>query len=258
MNALHTLQKQFQDYLLGETWDIAESIQAPSTPTTFAKKRLSVYGDAYFLRLLGLLKVEFPALYKYVGEEEFETLAYEYLDVFPSRSPTARFVGQYLSRFLAETFPYGQQQPILSELAAFEWALSAALVLPDAPVLTTEILAHIPEPAWPKIRFVIHPSVQRLALHWNIPDIHKDTTTTPIRQTSSASWIIWRKGIMPYYLSLSPEEAWLLREIANGFSFEELCQGLCECLPEDQVANYIVQRLLRWLNEEMLSEILIP
>jgi hypothetical protein len=258
MSELNTRLKEFQDYLLGNTWDIAKAVQAPKSPKTFAKKRLGIYGDAYFLRLLGLLQLEFPALFKYVGEDEFETLIYEYLDVFPSRSPSARYIGQNLSRFLAETFPYCQQQPMLSELAAFEWALTAALVLPDAPILTSEALSSVPESAWPGIRFALHPSAQQLTLHWNAPDIRTDAASTPIRHTSPISWVVWRKGIMPYYLPLSSEEARLLQGIANGCSFEELCQGLCESLPEDQVASYIVQRLLRWLNEEMLSEIILP
>jgi hypothetical protein len=257
MSQLETLQKQFQDYLLGETQDITPAIQAPDTSKNFAKKRLDIYGHAYFLRLLAILKGEFPAILTYLGEDEFEDMAFSYLDVFPSRSPSVRYIGQHLSRFLGETFPYCQQEPILSELATFEWVLSNALDLPDAPVLTKQALTNIPESAWPDIRFVLHPSVQQVTLHWNVSDV-RATQATPIRNESPTSWVVWRKGIMPYYLSLTQEEAWLLQEMGNGYTFEELCKGLSECLPEEEVPSYIVQRLLRWLDEEMLSEILCP
>ncbi|MFU8797286.1 MAG: putative DNA-binding domain-containing protein [Gammaproteobacteria bacterium] len=222
---LITLQQQFQSYLLGDSEEIEQYIQ--STPV---KKRLEIYGDAYFLRLWGLLKTEFPQLLEKLGEEAFEELAFAYLEAYPSRSPSARYIGQQVSRFLIE-----QHKPALSELAAFEWALSRAIDLPDGPVLTTTALSHIPESVWPTIQFTLHPSVQLLP-----------------------GKVVWRKGITPHSLNLNANEYWVLEKIAAGYAFEALCAGLSDYLPEDQVAPYLVQTLFRYINECLLSTFIIP
>lgn len=257
MSSLRTIQEQFQAYLIGEESNIELHV-TDQGKKRFAEKRLAIYGDAYYLRLIEILKMIFPAIFHYLGEEAFEELGYNYLVSYPSSTPFVHEIGQKMSQFIAEE-PYAEF-PFLSEMAAFEQAWQVCTVQSDAPVLTQPDLLTIPEAAWPQARFVLHPAVQVLELHWNIPALwsiqwEPSKIVEPIRENALHHWIIWRKELTNYYIECSSQEAKLLQNMTAGQTFAELCENLGNEVPEDQIANYIVQRLLRWLNDGMLSQI---
>lgn len=70
-----------------------------------AEKRLSVYANAYFARLLECLGDFFPVLKLTLGNELFRDFAFEYLQRYPSRSYTLDRLGDRFADFLSETRP---------------------------------------------------------------------------------------------------------------------------------------------------------
>jgi hypothetical protein len=70
-----------------------------------ALERLSIYGSAYYARLLECLREEFPVLKHALGEELFDAFAVGYLQHYPSRSYTLFQLGVDFPRYLAETRP---------------------------------------------------------------------------------------------------------------------------------------------------------
>lgn len=90
-----------------------------------AEERLSIYANAYWARLLECLGDCFPVLRTALGEEVFDSFAFEYLQRYPSRSYTLDRLGERFPQFLDETRPPEADWPdFLIDLARFEWTLA--------------------------------------------------------------------------------------------------------------------------------------
>ncbi len=81
-----------------------EQVVTPSRALT-AMDRLSIYGNAYYARLLECMRDEFPVLAHALGEELFDAFAVGYLQKYPSRSYTLNDLATSFPRYLAETRP---------------------------------------------------------------------------------------------------------------------------------------------------------
>jgi hypothetical protein len=95
-----------------------------------AAERLSIYANAYYARLLECMGACFPVLQRTLGDDLFDSFAFEYLRRNPSRSYTLDRLGERFPSFLAETRPVrGDGAPadwadFLAELATLELAIS--------------------------------------------------------------------------------------------------------------------------------------
>jgi hypothetical protein len=99
-----------------------------------AEERLGIYAHAYYARLLECLADSFPMLARALGEEVFQSFAFEYLQHYPSRSYTLDRLGEDFPRFLDETRPAGDPgdphgpaptwPDFLIDLARLEWAIA--------------------------------------------------------------------------------------------------------------------------------------
>ena len=82
-----------------------------------------------------------------------------------------------------------------------------------------------------ELRFDFHPSVRRLALFWNAPQMWKALTSDSERpkasvQAEAAQWLLWREELQTYFRSLQACEAQAFDAARTGSSFGELCAGL--------------------------------
>ncbi|MDR6679610.1 DNA-binding domain-containing protein [Pseudomonas oryzihabitans] len=82
----------------GEGVDIGAVIATPAGIDPH--RRLAVYADGYWLRLIGCLEAEFSALLRLLGPSLFQFFARAYLSVQPSRSPTLHRLGAGFPAFL--------------------------------------------------------------------------------------------------------------------------------------------------------------
>lgn len=258
MIALRQLQENLQAHLLTQDEQIAAEISKPTQDTV--AERLAIYSHGYQLRLLEVLGVNYAMLAKLLGAEAFDQLGRAYIAAHPSRFFSVDQMGQYLSQFLATTAPY-QQQLHLSELANLLWALDKTIDAVDAPVLTAQDLAAIAEDSWPEMRLGLHPSVQLLSFQHNTVALWQALTNDhdlpAVQQTATNYCVVWRKEIQPFYCVVNTEESWVLQALQQQRSFEEICEGLLQWLSDEEVAQYAVNLLLRWLNDGMLSSIKI-
>lgn len=257
MNSLLTLQRKFQaDVLAGRRLHAAE-IAGREEPD--AEARLTIYANAYRLRLVAALKADYPKLCTLLGDETFHALACAYLERYPSQHPNIRWVGRRLPGFLREQEPF-RSEPVLAELAAFERAMRDAFDAEDAPVLSGEALAAIPPQSWASMRPVLHPSVHRLDLGWNTAVVWQaldrgEPHARPQALERRIPWLVWRNGFTPLFRSLAPGEAGALDAVRGGADVQTLCERASGWSTPEQVPAQVAGWLAAWLIDGMITAI---
>ena len=255
MSRLARTAAQFQAHVLTGDRAIEVEIDGPSAP--FRDVRLGIYRDAYRLRLIEILSGDYKALRHYLGEERFEALARAYLAAHPSTFRNVRWFGGRLPEFLRGTSPFATQ-PVLAELAQFEWTLGLAFDAPDAPSVAFEEVAALPPQAWPELRFSAHPALQVIELRTNAvaiwKDIDEEDSFEVVLSDAPVSWAIWRKQFSPFFRSLEADEAWALSALRDGAAFGAICEGLCAWTEEAQAAARAAGLLRGWIAEGWIAE----
>jgi hypothetical protein len=254
---LRELQEQLQSHLLDGDPRIAQRIVG--TPRVNVPTRLAIYSEAYRLRLLEALRVDFPALHTLAGDAEFARIGRAYIDVHPSGHFSIRYFGQHLTGFLRQDDRW-RALPVFAEMAAFEWALGLSFDAFDNPLIGVEDVAAIPPGAWSHMRLGLHPSLQRLDLLWNVPGLWKaieeeQPPQAPVAADYPLAWVIWRRDLKTFFRSAPVDEACALDLLRQGESFASMCEGLCEWIDEAQVAAQAAIYLHRWVQDGLVSRI---
>ncbi|EKD54905.1 MAG: hypothetical protein ACD_60C00035G0005 [uncultured bacterium] len=257
MNELFYLQNSFQNYLINLSDDFKKNIV--STKINSAETRLSVYRNAYRLRLIEALSTHYPVLKIYLGCKKFEELAVSYLSYYPSSYRSIRWFGDQLPTFL-EKHPYYEKFPYLSQLAQFEWTQTLVFDAKDSTVLQMDVLGSIDANLWGEMKFEMHPSLHRLELSWNVVQVWQmlsENQPPPdlIQSIQPVSWILWRKEIFNQFCSLTKDEAWAIDAIKQGMKFEEVCEGLCQWMDEKNVALHAASLLKGWMMGGLISDV---
>jgi hypothetical protein len=255
---LKGLQKAFSEYLL--TGDSAVELMIDENEQCSRKERLGVYGEAYWLRLMEALELNYPGVHTLLGDDAFFRAGREYIDIWPSHFRSIRWFGDHLAEFLRTTKPY-QNEPMLAEMALFEWTRSTVFDARDQDALTEEDLAGVPANQWPVIGFVPHPSLRRMNLQWNVADFRRlideeKDPDPPAKANVSQGWVMWRQGLDTYWRSMGVDETAAMDAMIEGQSFENICAALLKCSDEENVAIRAAGMLKRWINEGMIVTLL--
>ncbi len=256
MRDLQTLQNDFQNYLLDKVTAITTAVI--NVEPVSAITRLNVYRDGYYLRLLEALGQDYEVLRALIGDDEFDQVARDYIREYPSHFRSIRWYGKEFSTFLKQK----TDERCLIEMAQFEWLLTESFDAADSPVITMENMAAIPPKKWPKMRFMLHPSLRQLDLFTNVVPIwqsykEKEIFLSPQETDASAPWIIWRKQYDIHFCSLSPAENFMLQTIMAGSPFKMLCAGLCEWVEEENAAMQAALFLKRLMLDELIVSVTI-
>lgn len=255
MRHLRSLQLRFQDYLIG----VSDAIEGDiiSTENALAEHRLGAYYNAYRIRLIDCLAVDYPALMHCLGREAFENMALDYLQRHPSTHPSVRWFGTRLPEYLRDNYP-GQDQEFLHELASYEWAQTLVFDAADSDSLfQLEDMAQIQPEAWPDLTFQFKPALQWLDLHWNVTLVESAIdggTEIPPRQRSEfpQRWLLWRRQLKTHWRSLEVHEAWVIEQAAQGANFAAICEGLLEWVDAEQVALVAAGFLKQWIADQLI------
>jgi len=255
MSGLARLQGDFQDYLLRASEAVGAHVLG--TARVPVATRLGIYAGAYGSRLADALKANFPALAKLLGEADFHTLAAAYVRTHDSPYFSIRYYGDALPQFLCAHADYAAA-PLLAELARWEWTMTGVFDAADAAPLAHEALARIAPQQWAQLRFAWHPSVRRLALSWNVPQIWQALTEDSERPQASLNaapvqWLLWRHELTTYFRSLPHTEAAVLDAARNGWPFGELCELLCGEVGEAQAPAHAAALLRDWVGSGLIS-----
>jgi hypothetical protein len=220
---------------------------------------LGVYTTAYALRLVGILKADFPLTAAYMGDDAFARAARSYIAAHPSPHRSARWVGDRFATHLASAAEWATHRQC-GDLAALEWALGLAFDAPDAPHIGLGDVASIPPEAWSDLIFQPHPSARVFNETWNafaIWSALKDEGGPPPahRHAESAAHLIWRRDGTPTIRGLSPEEAMLWQEAVRGTPLHRLCELAAHFDDPDVAAARVAAHVRAWLDSGALTAV---
>jgi len=230
--------------------------------------RLGIYRHAYRARLAGALADNYTVLQRALGDEAFAELAAAYLAECPSATPSIRWFGDRLPAFMR-----GREalvpHPALVDIARMDWALRTAFDAPDAPELGPDALATLPPDAFAALRFVPHPSVQRLAMDWRIeaswralrehdPASGAPEPQLPEPEAAAHTLLVWRRQLETLWRSLPALEATLLQAAFDGEPFGALCERAAALLEgqAEQAAAACATALQQWLQDGVFTRVL--
>ena len=257
MTALLDVQARFQDFLLNGGDGFLDLI----CDTSKENRRVlaGAYYDAYRLRLIEVLDNDFPNLHGLIGDDSFLELAAGYTAAHPSTSENARWFGRHMTDYLRTNELYASQ-PVVGELAAFEWALGEAFDAPDSDTLVAETLENMASDDWPGLVFTLGGAVRRLPLSTNAPDIWQaldGEQVPPSVETvyASVTWLVWRRDFSAIYRALDLDEARALDLLASGKTFTEVCEGLCEFHPPDMASMRAAGCLQQWIADGLIASV---
>lgn len=260
-NSLSRLQQAFQAYVHQPAAKLGEIIDGVQPDTRVsAEDRLGIYANAYRLRLLEALLVDYPGLHALAGDEEFDGIGRAFIDAQPSSFYNLRWYGGALPDFLrtAEAF---REYPVLAEMADFEWSLSTAFDAHDDPVLKIDDIARVAPEAWAEMRFRPHTSVQFVNLTWDVVSVWKAAkeereAEAPARHEAPVRWIIWRFELRTLFRSMAQDEAAAFDALVHGATFGDICETLLEWHEPDAVAARAAELLKQWAHAGLLTELI--
>ena len=254
MSRLADIQEAFQRFLLAADPEIES--QVVGTERVSAETRLGIYADGYRSRLIEVLESSYPVLANLLGEADFQTMAAKYVATHESTFFSVRDYGHQLADLLAADAEYSKA-PLLAELAKWEWAMADAFDAADAEPIDSGAFAQVAPEDWAELRFEWSPSVQLVALEWNVPELWKAVTEDTERPEPSlslepASWLIWRRELQIYFRPVAAEEAAVIAASRAGQSFGELCVLLCEHLDESEASLHAAGFLRGWVQSGLI------
>jgi len=253
VSALTRVQEDFQEHLLrGSQAVLAHLSDGGRVP---AATRLGIYAGAYGARLAEALASNYSALAKLL-DEDFRALAAAYVRAHDSGFRSIRYYGHELPQFLASHPDYAAA-PLLAELARFEWAMGEVFDAADATPVGAPALSQLAPERWAQLRFRFHPSLRRLDLHWNAPQVWQalsEPASRPAAQVSDVPtpWLLWRAGLSSYFRSLTAAEAVTLDAAVSGWPFGELCELLCEQVGAEAAPAQAATYLRTWVEAGLI------
>ncbi len=170
-----------------------------------AGKRFDVYRNNVVASLCAALADGFPAVRALVGDAFFKAMAGVFVRAHPPRDPRMMHYGQDLPGFL-EGFGPVAHLPYLADVARLELALRASYHAADAPALTAEGLARLPQDRLADLRLRLSPAARLLRSPHPVLSIWRKATQAdaPAPQAGPEDVIIARPGFDPVPLALPP------------------------------------------------------
>ena len=220
-------------------------------------QRLDIYADMYRMRLVGVLREDYPRVLAILGDVEFETLAGRYLARHPSMHPSVRYVGRWFAEFLAVE---AVGLPFLADLARLEWARVEVFDAADADPLQLSDLESLPASDWPTLRLRPIPACLVVECVWPAHQIWAAAETPPPGHVFAggpeASTIrVWREGWSVSHAAMGDLERRLFPLLERGEPFARLCAAGESGLAPEAAARDVGSLLMRWLEDGLLMRL---
>ena len=135
------------------------SIQSDKTSST---KRLDIYAEAYFARILEAFTIDFPISFFAMGEDQFAKFVAEYLKIYPSTEYNLNNISKSVVEFIKT---YSSSQAIHDVVTLERLALESFYAPIDKP-FDTSTLSFLEEKDWEKIKFSLNSTIRFIKSSW--------------------------------------------------------------------------------------------
>ncbi|MGH8334986.1 MAG: HvfC/BufC family peptide modification chaperone [Pseudomonas fluorescens] len=256
---LNDWQLAFEDYLLGarSTANPVLGAHLIGGPTLDVNTGLAIYHNAYQARLLEVLRGDFPAIWHWLGDDEFEQLAAAYIRHYPSGHYSLRWFGKGFEAFIREHLVAEQSAP-LAELAALEWAFTLAFDAPLGIPMTLQDMTLLAPEDWPTLRVSPSPTLQWCECAFNSVALWQSVKNeTPFPGSTALDEphivVISRSELVCQYRSLESAEANALKGMfQGGLDFAQLCSNLSARYGEGAPLQAVTW-LKQWIHDGWLE-----
>jgi len=255
MPGLRDLQHEFLNYLLEKPSSIVNTIMTTGNVTSH--QRLNLYADGYKLRLKEAITTDYEQLHAYLGDDNFDQLMNEYINLYPSHHPSLRYYSKHIPELLSAQQPWLQASE-LAELAVIEKSFCDSFDAADCKPVTLNDLTRLEPEKWPTLRIIFNDSVQLLNMNFNSFQIWKalsEGINPPKLIQESSKWLIWRSQLMTKYHAVSDAEAIAVQAIMNGGDFSDLCESLLDYFDEQEVPQQTITMLHGWISNRMVCQL---
>jgi len=157
----------YRGLVTGDDGEAASFVDGAGLPPA---ARLNIYRNTFVGTLTTALRLSFPAVYRLVGNDFFESAARLFIEAEPPRSADLDAYGAALPDFLARFAP-AATIAYLAGVARLEWAVNRALHAPDAEALDVSRFAMVEPTAYGRISFLPHPSIGLVRADHPVDDI---------------------------------------------------------------------------------------
>lgn len=246
------LQVLFHDHLLNRPSEIDQEIVEGGRISV--DHRLHIYHNAYRARLLENLQDAYEKTWAYLGDENFENAAREYIELTPPNHRNLRWHGATFPSWLASQFPNDGD---IAELANVDWQLRQAFDAPDATPIAADALSGLSPTDWETICFRLTPTLHISPLRYNSVSIwhaiDQDLVPPPSEKLTDPSWLlIWRKGWQPHFRTIGQVEFAAISTLLQGTSFADVCAKLSAQFSDTEAATVAAESLRNWLLDELI------
>lgn len=215
--------------------------------------RVSIYADAYFIRLLESLGADFAAVRRAAGETAFRQLVADYLLRHPSTSPHVGDLGSLLPTFL-RTHALAQTHPYLPDLAKLEWNVLRSIYSRRLPPLEVSRLRDIAEDAWPKAKLLLDPTVRLISTEWTVDRLRAQKGSAHRHRR----WlIIYRDDVWVEVKSIDGPQWFALERLQENKTLEQVCQDLSDVFQQETEQLPIMEWFGGWIRDGIVKEILL-
>jgi len=157
----------YRGLVTGDDGEAASFVDGAGLPPA---ARLNIYRNTFVGTLTTALRLSFPAVYRLVGNDFFESAARLFIEAEPPRSADLDAYGAAFPDFLARFAP-AATIAYLAGVARLEWAVNRALHAPDAEALDVSRFAMVEPTAYGRISFLPHPSIGLVRADHPVDDI---------------------------------------------------------------------------------------
>jgi hypothetical protein len=222
-------------------------------------ERVDIYRRAYRARLIECLADDYGAVQHALGEDSFDAACREYIDRYPSRSPSLNFYGRAFAAFL-RNYAHPASQ-FASDLAALEWALVEVVHAGAVARLTPEALANVPSSCWAEARLVPSATVRVLELGHPANAYFQAFRTGESPAIPGPCWsavAVYRDGSTLWRMELSRPMHFLLRALDEGRSLgEAIDTAVSEHAVTEREAGDVLRWFRDWVGHGFFSQILV-
>jgi len=226
-----------------------------------AQDRLDVYANAYFYRLLESLGVDYMAVRRVIGDENFHDLVAHFLMRYPSNSPNIGDVGETFPAFI-NGHALSAQFPFLHELAVLERAIMECLFSHHLPALDVSSLQTKSEEEWATARFVLDPTVRLLSVQWPVDTLWKEREQAeplvlPTIPDSALRHLLLRRDDSWVSVSVMDVHPWMaLHMLRSGMSLGAVCEALSKQWNQSAETLPVMEWFTSWVATGVVKKIL--